>query len=122
MLLKVGKKKNAKTHLTQRDHKVKIYDIADRTVELDMIVQNKLLTGLLVSGYYNLLAGHIYFGSNVIKVRYDLLKEKGKKYGENDIFDTYQDILKLRPGCKVDTSTTLVSSKGHRFGFLQQDL
>jgi len=41
--------------------------------------------------------GHIYYNDKVIKIRYDLLENKNQigDYEEHQIFDYYQNILKL---------------------------
>ena len=54
----------------------------------------------MTSGMYTFADGHIYYNNNVIKIRYDLLKGKGKirEYGEYQIFDYYTNILELDKG------------------------
>ena len=39
------------------------------------MVRNPEIIDLLLSGFYNLLGGHIYFANEIIKLRYDLLEK-----------------------------------------------
>lgn len=56
-----------------------------------------MLIGRLLSGLYLLLNGHIYFNNNVIKIRYDLLKQ-GELNGlsEYDYFDYFFNIFETK--------------------------
>lgn len=40
-----------------------------------MMIKNKDLIGRLESGLFTFVDGHIYFGNNVIKIRYDLINQ-----------------------------------------------
>jgi hypothetical protein len=51
-----------------------IYDIQNKKIEHEQILTWKRLIGRLKSGLYKAAAGHLYFGNNVIKIRYDILK------------------------------------------------
>jgi hypothetical protein len=52
----------------------------------------------LKTNLYNFVEGHIYYGNNVVKIRYDLIDEyhkTGKTVGENQLFDVYHEVLDL---------------------------
>jgi hypothetical protein len=38
------------------------------------MVESREIIGRLKSNLYNFVEGHIYYGNNVIKIRYDLLE------------------------------------------------
>jgi hypothetical protein len=60
-------------------------------------VYTREIIGRLKSNLYNFVGGHIYYGNNVIKCRYDLVKNfKGGDIREDQLFDEYHDILRLR--------------------------
>lgn len=46
-----------------------------------------------------LVNGHMYYNNNVIKIRYDLIEQRGTfLMKEDEIFDYYYDIFKLQDG------------------------
>ena len=64
----------------------------------------------------------MYFSNNVIKVRYDLI-EQSHNYAltENDVFDFYYDIFKMKEGQSVKNGTPLLSLRNHRLAFIFSD-
>jgi hypothetical protein len=81
-------------------YRFKLYDLEKSTTIYKSQIQNELLIGILKSGLYTFVQGHIYFNNDVIKLRYDLLRdsESDRKYKENEIFDYYLDIIPLEDG------------------------
>ena len=80
-------------------------------------IKNKELKGRLESGLYTFIGGHIYYGNNCIKMRYDLLKEhdprediKIQKLSEKLMFDEYPDIFMLKKGQKVLANSPINST------------
>ena len=61
-------------------------------------VENPELIGRQLSMLYCFVDGHIYYNNEVIKIRYDLLRaaQNFREFEEHEIFDYYDDILKLR--------------------------
>ncbi len=62
----------------------------------------KRLIGRLKSGLYKAAAGHLYFGNNVIKIRYDILKNS--KHGgltDTQTYDYYGNILFIEKSEKI---------------------
>ena len=53
----------------------KIYDIETADVDFTITIKDEEVIGRLISGLYTFVNGHIYFNNNVIKIRYDLLKQ-----------------------------------------------
>ena len=55
------------------------------------------MIGRLFSTLFSFVNGHIYYNNNLIKIRYDLLKKADsiRDFGENDIFNYYDEILPL---------------------------
>ena len=57
----------------KRDKFVTIYDIESEKTLFKIEVTARELIGRLKSNLYNFTEGHIYYGNNVIKIRYDLI-------------------------------------------------
>jgi hypothetical protein len=99
--------------------KFKIFDIAKMKVSFETLISYGPLIGRLESGMYTFVDGHIYYNTNVIKIRYDLIDSaSSEKYSEKDIFDFFFDIFKLEPNETVKASTPLDSYRSHRFGYI----
>jgi hypothetical protein len=93
-------------------YRFKIYDINKKQILYKSEVKNELLVGILRSGLYTFVHGHIYYNNNTIKIRYDLFEEsKNKNFKENEIFDYYLDIIPLKKGMKMRSDTPLDSIK-----------
>ena len=60
-------------------------------------IQYPYLVGRLLSGLYTFVDGHIYYGNNVIKIRYDIIGSDGNNNNlkENEVFDFYFNIFSL---------------------------
>lgn len=60
-------------------------------------ILNEKLIGRIKSGFFMVVNGYIYFNNEVIKIRYDLLKEENStvEYQEKVVFDYYEDVLKF---------------------------
>ena len=55
-----------------------VYDLSLKKNEIEFILQDYMLIGRFESGVYKVANGHIYFGNDVFKMRYDLIKRFGK--------------------------------------------
>lgn len=100
------------------EKKFRIYDMTTKHIEIESILKFKPLIGRLESGLYTFVDGHIYYNNNCIKIRYDLIKNYGMTYKENEIFDYYFDIFELKEGERVKAKTPLDSIKSHRLGYI----
>ena len=58
----------------KRDKFVTLYDIEKEQIMIRVEVKSAEIIGRLKSNLYNFVGGHIYYGNNVIKARYDILK------------------------------------------------
>lgn len=59
-----------------------------------MNIRNRIFIGRMLSGFYTIINGHMYFKNDVIKIRYDLIEQQSSyKYNENSLFDSYMDIF-----------------------------
>ena len=58
----------------KRDKYVTLYDIDSETIMFQIRVTKREIIGRLKSNLYSFIGGHIYYGNNVIKIRYDLLE------------------------------------------------
>jgi len=72
-----------------------------------MVVLSSELIGRLKSNLYSLVGGHIYYNNNVIKIRYDIIDKLEDTLPENQIFDSYADVLTLQENDYVQTGTPL---------------
>lgn len=82
------------------------------------------IIGIMQSGYYTLVDGHIYHNNNVIKMRYDLMDHEhvnSDSLVDDEFFDIYNKIFPLRPGCRISSSNLMISGNSHRFAFLSED-
>ena len=91
MLLVLSGIKNKKE---RRDKFINLFDIEQEKNVCRIGVTNLELIGRLKSNLYSFVGGHIYYGNNVIKVRYDVISQ-GEKISETTIFDYYHNILSL---------------------------
>lgn len=99
---------------------IKIKDLKEKdSIILEQEILDENMKGILISGQYQLINGHIYFNNNVIKIRYDLIKQLGAKKSNFDIyFNQYSEILKLNKGETVKTNSPIDNYQGHRFGYV----
>ena len=107
----------------QKGKSVKIYDLAtDRTL-WNGRVRNEELIGRLKSSLYTLVDGHIYYNNKVIKIRYDLLRQRNlKDLEEHEVFDYYENILGLDQHETVKTNMPFCSRVHHRLVYLTKNL
>ena len=79
----------------------------------------------LLTCQLTLIDGHIYYGNNVIKLRYDLLNKQIHSefltYPESTFFNMYNMIFELKCNWHLLTGAPLRSQKYHRLGYLIQD-
>lgn len=81
----------------RRDKFVTLYDLNSEEILHQIKIQNLEIIGRLKSNLYNFVEGHIYFNNKVIKIRYDLIESnKGGEIKENELFDHYDNIIKLK--------------------------
>jgi hypothetical protein len=70
--------------------------------EVKVLFNNRVndveLIGRLTSMMYSFIDGYIYYNNNIIKIRYDLIRDtkKCKDFGEYEVFDYYSDIIQLK--------------------------
>ena len=82
---------------------------------------NKELIGRLKSNLYNFTEGHIYYGNSVAKIRYDLIDmnaKNGKPVYENQLFDTYHDVLPLNDSEVVQSGTPMQTCLYNRLAYI----
>ena len=66
---------------------IKIKDLKEKDdIILEQEILDENMKGILISGQYQLINGHIYFNNNVIKIRYDLIKQLVAKKSNFDIY------------------------------------
>ena len=100
---------------------LKIFDLKTRQVEAMIRIRSPVWVGMLISGNYMLIDGHIYHRNMVIKIRYDIIQSEahiGKVWEEDVVFDTYDDLLRLRPGCRISSDALMNSFNAHRLAFI----
>lgn len=82
-------------------------------------VNSREIIGRLKSNLYNFVGGHIYYGNNVIKCRYDVLKNfKGGDIRENQLFDEYKKILRLKGNAYIQSGTPLQTCLYNRLAYI----
>ena len=101
--------------------KFKIFDSINQKMIYECNIQNPALIGRLKSGLFDIVDGHIYFNNNVIKIRYELINSKNH-YGEDQIFNFYNDIFNIeRKELRIKSTTPINSLKSHRFAYIVSD-
>jgi len=53
-----------------------VFDLNTNEQLIQVSATNNEIIGRFVSGLYTLIDGYFYYGNSVIKIRYDLLKNK----------------------------------------------
>lgn len=77
------------------------------------------MKGVLKSGFYTLVDGHIYFRNQVIKMRYELMAEYTvSNFDTSDVFNKYNEVLELSANDRVKTKSPLNSIQSHRFAYV----
>ena len=77
---------------------VKILEVSDpEMVVLDCEILDLELKGIFLSNQqYKLIDGHVYYGNNIVKLRYDLMTVYGTGGINQEIyFNKYQNVLTL---------------------------
>ena len=64
-----------KNHRSKRNKFITIFDIETQKNLYKIKVTNQEIIGRLKTNLYNFCEGHIYFGNNVVKIRYDLIDD-----------------------------------------------
>lgn len=65
--------------------------------------------------------GHIYYGNNVIKIRYDQIeKQDGNSLTNESCFDLYSELFDL-PGKSIQSVCPYDSRQAHKLAYLIND-
>lgn len=123
MLCRTGAKRSSE-NIEPRRFLIKIFDEDTRQIQVSVRCRSNFLQGLLTSGQFRLLDGHIYHKNMVIKVRYDLLNKEGEKRNltcEN-LFDFFDENLPLRKGMRIASDAILICELRHKMAFIAQDI
>jgi len=89
---------------------LKIIDLTNLSTHFQTTIQNgDPLIGRLQTNFFAFNSGHIYYGNNAIKIRYDLMKDKNYsiQYKTNEILDYYFDIIQLEEGQIIQSRTPI---------------
>lgn len=87
-------------------------------------VSNEKLLGRLVSMLFLLIGGHIYYRDNIIKIRYDILREaqQMKDFTEEEIFDYFPHCIPLGTNTVVQSKFPLAEFDAHRLVFMTRSI
>lgn len=61
--------------LDARVYKLKIFDLATSTIELDQEIRDENLIGMILQGYNKFVNGNFYHHNSLTTMRYDLIKK-----------------------------------------------
>lgn len=108
------------------DFLYKIFDVGQSVVLVEGELHSAELIHRLLTCQLMIIDGHIYYGNNVIKLRYDLLQQKCTKspfqtLNQCTFFDIYNKIFELKHNLSMLTGAPLRSQKYHRLGYLVLD-
>ena len=85
-------------------------------------IKKEEMIGRFQTGFFVYNNGYIFYGNNVIKIRYDLINSINKVYyGENDLFNFYLDVFDLDKNIKVRCDCPIDSIRAHKFAYLLTD-
>lgn len=88
-------------------------------VILECEITEPQMKGILLSGEFSLIDGHMYYNNNVIKVRYDLMKINGSCENQEELyFNQYFNILSLGEGDIIKTNCPIDSPMSHRLTYV----
>ena len=119
----ISKYQNLTQPGSKKNFKFKIFDLVSLKFIYESIIYSKPLIGMLKSGLYTFVEGHMYYNNDVIKIRYDLISHPNShQYKESEIFDYYFDIFALGDNEKVKSDTPLDCIKAHRFAYIISDI
>ena len=91
-------------------YKLKIYNEQKNMLEFEVEITSEDLIGRFLSGRFSFTHGFMYFQNSVVKVRYDLIESSMiDHYTEKEIFDTYDNVLKLDSSLQVNADSPLNS-------------
>ena len=86
---------------------------------LECEITEPQMKGILLSGDFSLIDGHIYYNNNIIKVRYDLMKLYGNCQNQEELyFNQYFNILNLKDGDLIKTNCPIDSAMSHRLTYV----
>lgn len=70
---------NRATHKYQ--YRMCIYDLKTNKTILDMPLEDPVILGIFLSGYFVILNGHMYVRNSIMKIRYDYI-ERANRFAE----------------------------------------
>jgi len=86
---------------------------------LECEISEPQMKGILLSGDFSLIDGHIYYNNNIIKVRYDLMKLYGNCHNQEELyFNQYFNVLNLKEGDLIKTNCPIDSAMSHRLTYV----
>lgn len=124
LLIRSGSKPDEHSDVDRRVFRLKLFDLKTSTVQINILLTKPEIIGIMTSGYYTFVNGHIYHNNHVIKMRYDLLEANHQLHenlAQDEFFDLYENVFSLRPGCRISSASLLNSLEAHRFAFLSED-
>ena len=87
--------------------------------DIQFILKDDTLIGRFESGVYKVSNGHIYFGNDVFKMRYDLIKRFGAdKLSQDLFFDKYTDIFPIENDEIILSSTPVICNIFKKFVYI----
>lgn len=102
-----------------QNQKLTVYDLIKKKINYERLIKGKELCGRLESGLYTVVDGHIYYGNNCIKMRYDLIEQPNSStYTEKEIFDTYHGLFSLKEGDRIISGSPFDCMAFHKFVYV----
>ena len=101
----------------ENKRKLKLIDLNTKEELYFAQIKNEHLIGRIKTSIYQLLDGHIYYNNNIIKIRYDLMRQS-KTFKDHEVFDFYDEIFDLAKGEIVTTMFPFVSINSHKLFYI----
>ena len=73
---------------------IQFFDVENKVTLMSSRENTHYLFEILKSPDFRIIDGHIYYGNNIVKLRYDLIR-RAEQYSLSTVAVLYKDVLKL---------------------------
>lgn len=100
----------------------KLYNLKGFKLLFEIKICCKNILSILNRDNLKIANGHIYYGNNVLKIRYDLIENIDvSQYSISNMFDFYKNIIDLDQGKRILSMSPKDSQKSHKFCYIISD-
>ena len=100
----------------------KLYNLKGFKLLFEIKINCRKILSILNRDNLTITNGHIYYGNNVLKIRYDLITNvNSSQYSVSNMFDFYKNIIDIAPGKRILSQSPKDSQKSHKFVYIISD-